>query len=33
MHWKELTDKLLEQIKPFKTEFYLNERVDEVKQR
>jgi thioredoxin reductase (NADPH) len=29
---KELTDKLLEQIKPFKTEFYLNERVDEVRQ-
>ena len=29
---KELTDKLLEQIKPFKTEFFLNERVDEVKQ-
>ena len=29
---KELTDKLLEQIKPFKTEFYLNERVEEVKQ-
>ena len=28
---KELTDKLLEQIKPFKTEFYLNERVEEVK--
>ena len=27
---KELTDKLLEQIKPFKTEFYLNERVEEV---
>ena len=27
---KELTDKLLEQIKPFKTEFFLNERVDEV---
>ena len=29
---KELTDKLLEQIKPFKTEFFLNERVDEVRQ-
>ena len=29
---KELTDKLLEQIKPFKTEFFLNERVDEVTQ-
>ena len=29
---KELTDKLLEQIKPFKTNFYLNERVDEVKE-
>ena len=29
---KELTDKLLEQIKPFKTEFLLNERVDEVRQ-
>ena len=29
---KELTDKLLEQIKPFKNEFYLNERVEEVKQ-
>ena len=28
---KELTDRLLEQIKPFKTNFYLNERVDEVK--
>ena len=28
---KELTDRLLEQIKPFKTEFYLNERVEEVK--
>ena len=28
---KELTDKLLEQIKPFKTKFFLNERVDEVK--
>jgi len=27
---KELTDKLLEQIKPFKTNFYFNERVDEV---
>ena len=29
---KELTNKLLEQIKPFKTEFFLNERVEEVKQ-
>ncbi len=29
---EELTNKLLEQIKPFKTEFFLNERVDEVKQ-
>ena len=29
---RELTDKLLEQIKPFKTEFFLNERVDEVRQ-
>ncbi len=29
---KELTERLLEQIKPFKTEFYLNERVEEVKQ-
>ena len=29
---KELTDRLLEQIKPFKTEFFLNERVDEVRQ-
>ena len=29
---KELTDKLVEQIKPFKTEFFLNERVEEVKQ-
>ena len=28
---KELTDRLLEQIKPFKTNFYLNERVDELK--
>ena len=28
---KELTEKLLEQIKPFKTNFYLNERVDEIK--
>ena len=28
----ELTQKLLEQIKPFKTEFFLNERVDEVRQ-
>ena len=27
---EELTDKLLEQIKPFKTNFYLNERVEEV---
>ena len=29
---KELTDNLLEQIKPFQTKFYLNERVEEVKQ-
>ena len=29
---EELTSKLLEQIKPFKTDFFLNERVDEVKQ-
>ena len=28
---KELTDRLLEQIKPFKTSFYLNERVEEVR--
>ena len=28
---KELTDRLLEQIKPFETKFYLNERVEEVK--
>ena len=28
---KELTDRLLEQIKPFQTKFYLNERVEEVK--
>ena len=28
---KELTDKLLKQISPFKTNFYLNERVEEVK--
>ncbi|MFL2883547.1 MAG: NAD(P)/FAD-dependent oxidoreductase [Pelagibacteraceae bacterium] len=28
---KELTDRLLEQIKPFKTNFYLNERVEEVR--
>ena len=28
---EELTKKLLEQIKPFKTKFFLNERVDEVK--
>ena len=27
---EELTNKLLEQIKPFKTQFFLNERVDEV---
>ena len=27
-----LTNKLLEQIKPFKTQFYFNERVDEVKE-
>ena len=29
---KELTDKLFEQIKPFKTTFFLNERVEEVKE-
>ena len=29
---EELTKKLLEQIKPFNTKFYLNERVEEVKQ-
>ena len=29
---KELTDKLLEQIKPFKTNFYFNERVEEVRE-
>ena len=29
---EELTKKLLEQIKPFNTEFFLNERVEEVKQ-
>ena len=29
---EELTNKLIEQIKPFKTEFFLNERVEEVKQ-
>ena len=29
---KQLTTRLLEQIKPFKTELFLNERVDEVKQ-
>ena len=29
---EELTNKLLEQIKPFKTEFFLNERVEEVRQ-
>ena len=28
---KELTDRLLEQIKPFKTNLYLNERVEEVR--
>ncbi len=28
---KELTDRLLEQIKPFKTKLYLDERVEEVK--
>ena len=28
---KELTDRLIEQIKPFKTKFYLNDRVEEVK--
>ena len=32
MYWQELTNKLLEQIKPFDTKFYLNERVQEVKQ-
>ena len=30
---EELTNKLLEQIKPFKTQFFLNERVDEVQQK
>ena len=29
---EELTNKLLEQIKPFNTEFFLNERVEEVRQ-
>ena len=29
---QELTNKLLEQIKPFKTEFFFNERVEEVKE-
>jgi Thioredoxin reductase len=29
---QELTNKLLDQIKPFKTEFFFNERVDEVSQ-
>ena len=29
---EELTNKLLEQIKPFKTQFFLNERVEEVQQ-
>ena len=29
---EELTNKLLEQIKPFKTQFYLNDRVNEIKQ-
>ena len=29
---EDLTKKLLKQIEPFKTEFFLNERVDEVKQ-
>ena len=29
---EELTKKLLEQIKPFKAEFYLNERVEEINQ-
>ena len=29
---EELTNKLLEQIKPFKTDFFLNERVEEVQQ-
>ena len=28
---KELTDRLIEQIKPFETQFYLNDRVEEVK--
>ena len=28
---KELTDRLMDQIKPFETKFYLNERVEEVK--
>ena len=27
---KELTDRLIEQIKPFETKFFLNERVEEV---
>ena len=30
---EELTNKLLEQIKPFKTQFFLNERVEEVQQK
>ena len=30
---EELTQKLLTQIKPFKTEFFLNERVDEINQK
>jgi len=30
---EELTSKLLEQIKPFKTQFFLNERVEEVQQK
>ena len=30
---EELTKRLLEQIKPFKTEFFLNERVDEINQK
>ena len=29
---EELTNKLLEQIKPFKTQFYLNDRVNEIRQ-
>ena len=30
---EELTNRLLEQIKPFKTEFFLNERVEEINQK